>query len=108
LTLEKIKSKLKKNSAILIYFSSIGCSVCQILQYKIENSFNTIYPLITQYHLNIQKYKDVAIYFNVFSTPTILVFLDGKEFVRKNRNMSIHELILDLKRPYNLLFEETV
>ena len=105
MTLEKIKSELKVNTSVLIYFSGIGCSVCKDLQPKIKKSFTTTYPLITQYHLDIQKYKDIAIYFNVFSMPTILVFLDGKEFIRKSRNMSVHELILDLKRPYDLLFE---
>jgi thioredoxin-like negative regulator of GroEL len=95
---------IQDNKACLIYFSGENCGVCKALQPKIKDTFNKNYPLIKQYHLDIEEYKEFAISLNVFSMPTILVFLDGKEFIRKNRNMSVDGLIEDLKRPYRLLF----
>jgi thioredoxin-like negative regulator of GroEL len=95
---------IQDNQACLIYFSGKGCGVCKSLQPKIRNAFDEHYPLIKQYHLDIEEYKEFAISLSVFSMPTVLVFLDGKEFVRKSRNMSVEGLIQDLERPYNLLF----
>jgi hypothetical protein len=36
--------------------------------------------------------------------PTILVFIEGKEFIRKSRNIGIEELGDLIARPYTLLF----
>ncbi len=104
MTLEDAKSIIQKQPAVLLYFSGVGCGVCQVLQPKIKEAFDINYPLIKQYYLDIEKYKEIAISFGVFTMPTILVFLDGKEFVRKSRNMSVDGLVQDLKRPYDLFF----
>ena len=89
MTVEEINLIIKDKPAVLLYFSGVGCGVCQALQPKIKKAFTDNYPLIEQYYLDIQEYKDIAISFEVFTMPTILVFLDGKEFVRKSRNMSV-------------------
>ncbi len=95
---------ITKKEAVMVYFSGVGCGVCKVLQPKIKESFSQNYPLIEQYYLDIEEHKSLAISLSVFSIPTILVFLDGKEFMRKSRNMSVDGLIRDLKRPYNLFF----
>ncbi len=104
MTLDDCNLLIKNKPALLIYFSGVGCGVCASLQPKIKESFSHSYPLIEQYYLDIEEYKEIAVSFGVFSIPTILIFLDGKEFVRKSRNMSVVGLIEDLKRPYNLFF----
>ncbi|RLD02179.1 MAG: thioredoxin, partial [Chloroflexi bacterium] len=40
---------------------------------------------------------------DVFAIPTVLVFLDGKEFLRKSRHMSVDEVIREIKRPYDIM-----
>ncbi len=105
MTLDEFNSLIKKQPAVLIYFSGIGCSVCTSLQPKIKEAFTKHYPKIEQHYLDIQENNTIAVDVGVFSMPTILVFLDGKEFIRKSRNMSVDGLIQDLKRPYNLFFE---
>jgi thiol-disulfide isomerase/thioredoxin len=104
MTLEELKSIIKDKPAVLVYFSGIGCGVCQVLKPKIQKAFSDNYPLIQQYYLDIEEHKDIAVSYSVFTMPTILVFLDGKEFARKSRNMSVDGLIQDLKRPYDLFF----
>ncbi len=105
MTLEQCKQTISDEPAILIYFSGVGCGVCTALQPKIKKAFEENYPKIKQYYFDIEEYKEIAINFNVFSMPTVLVFLDGKEFVRKSRNMSVDGIINDLQRPYNLFIE---
>ncbi len=96
---------IKDDLAVMIYFSGQGCGVCKVLQPKIKQAFDKYYPLIKQYYFDIEEYKEFAISHNVFSMPTVLVFLDGKEFIRKSRNMSVDGIVNDLKRPYSLLME---
>ncbi|MBD3823578.1 MAG: thioredoxin, partial [Epsilonproteobacteria bacterium] len=42
-------------------------------------------------------------HFNVFAIPTILILLEGKEFFRKSRNMSVNEVIREIQRPYEIM-----
>jgi hypothetical protein len=42
---------------------------------------------------------------NVFVEPTILVFFEGKETIRKSRIVSIPDLSKAISRVYNLAFE---
>jgi len=100
-----LENIIQDNPAVLIYFSGKDCSVCSALQPKIKEVFENNYPLIKQYYLDIEEYKNLAISLNIFSIPTILVFFEGKEFVRKSRNMSVAGLVEDLKRPYSLFFQ---
>ena len=57
------------------------------------------------YEVKADIYKDIASSFSVFSIPTILVFLDSKEFFRKSRNISISAFIEEIRRPYSLFVE---
>ena len=78
MTVEEINLILKEEAAVLLYFSGVGCGVCQVLQPKIKKAFTDNYPLIEQYYLDIQEHKDIAISFGVFTMPTILVFFRWK------------------------------
>ncbi|MCK5110450.1 MAG: thioredoxin family protein [Arcobacteraceae bacterium] len=102
MTLAAVQNIIKENSAVLLYFSGENCGVCKALQPKIKASFDEYFPKIEQIYLNAKTNQDISINFNVFSVPTILVFLDGKEQLRKGRNISIPQFIEEVKRPYNL------
>ena len=47
----------------------------------------------------------VVIAIGVLSLPTMLVFMDGREFVREGRNVSLHHLTEQFKRPYAMMTE---
>ena len=47
----------------------------------------------------------ISAHFNVFAEPTVIVFFDGKETIRKSRNFGLQELEDAIKRPYQLIFE---
>ena len=50
--------------------------------------------------VDISVEEDIAPHFGVFAIPTVLVYLDGREFLRKSRHMSVDEVINEIKRPY--------
>ena len=53
---------------------------------------------------NSNQNLELASYFNIFSSPTILVFFEGKEFKRYGRNISLDIFNSELKRLYEMVF----
>jgi thioredoxin-like negative regulator of GroEL len=51
----------------------------------------------------VGEHADIAAAFGVFSIPTAIVFLDGREFARVSRNVSIPALVEQIRRPYEIM-----
>ena len=105
MNIEQLNKKIKSTPALLVYFSGTSCGVCKVLKPKITKAFNENYPKIKQIEINIEDNLELSRQFNIFATPSILIFFDGSEFVRKERNISVDGLIDQVKRPYSLFFE---
>jgi len=103
MNLEKIKEAIEKEDGILFYFWGDNCAVCDALKPKIISSFNENFPKIKQIFIDAKNNQDIAAYFSVFSIPTTIVFLAGKEFAREGRAMSIAVLVEKIKRPYGIM-----
>jgi len=102
-TLESLHTILREEPAVILYFSSPSCSVCQVLRPKLMQAIEATYPQIGRYHADISLTPEIAAEFQVFSAPTIILFLEGKEFIRKGRSVSIDGLLQEIKRPYELM-----
>ncbi|MCF6356620.1 MAG: thioredoxin family protein [Draconibacterium sp.] len=110
---EEIKSfeeflKLKDNEpALLAYFSTEVCNVCKVLKPKVAELIQSEFPKIKMAYIKSDKLPEVAAQNQVFAAPTILVFLDGREYIRKSRNIGIGELHQEIERPYSMMFSES-
>jgi len=103
LSLKIIKDEISNKTGVMLYFWGEHCNVCYALKPKLFEVFEKNFPLITPINIDTTKYPYIATYFNVFSIPTAIIFLDGKEFARVSRNVSIQTLIKQIKRPYEIL-----
>jgi len=103
-SLEEFNTAVNKNAAALIYFSHDECGVCQVLKPKVEEMMVEKYPKVKLFYANTVKRPEIAAQQSVFSVPTLLVYFDGKESVRKSRNLGVDELNGELSRPYELMF----
>jgi thioredoxin 1 len=92
--------------ALLIYFSTDYCHVCKTLRPKIESLIKEEFPLIKAVYVNSEKYPEIAGQHRVFTAPVILVFFEGRETIRKNRNIGLNELRQELQRPYSMFFSQ--
>jgi len=101
--INELNSKLKEEMAMVLYFSSPSCSVCHVLRPKLMQALEKTYPSIGRYHADIALTPEIAAEFQIFSAPTIIVFLEGREFIRKGRAVSIDGLLQEIKRPYELM-----
>lgn len=102
-TLEDIKKIIEQNLAVMIYFSAPSCSVCHALKPKLLEAIGENFKDFKIVSVDISIEQEIAANFSVFTIPTVLVFLDGKEFLRKSRNMSVDEVIKEIKRPYEMM-----
>jgi thioredoxin-like negative regulator of GroEL len=103
-TIDEFKNVIQNEEGALIYFSHQKCNVCKVLKPKIANLLSEHFPKIKMYYSDTELFPEVAAQNSIFTVPTILIFFDKKEFVRKSRNIGIAELRGELERPYNLMF----
>jgi len=103
LNIEEIELKIKNDLGVMIYFSGENCGVCHALRPKIKELFSIDFPLIEQVFLDANENIEIASSFSVFSVPTMILFLDGKEFLREGRNMSILQMSNKISRIYDIM-----
>ena len=102
-TIDNIEKSIKENIAIMVYFSAPTCNVCHALKPKLMEALDANFKEFMVESVDISVEEDIAPHFDVYAIPTVLVFLDGKEFLRKSRHMSVHEVISEIKRPYEIM-----
>ena len=102
--LKEIQSLIEEKPAVLLYFWGEHCNVCHALQPKLFAAMEEHFPKVERVSVNVGENADIAAHFRVFSIPTAILFLDGREFERVGRNVSIPALVEKIRRPYDLLF----
>ncbi|MDY0117493.1 MAG: thioredoxin family protein [Sulfurimonadaceae bacterium] len=102
-TINDIETIIQENQAVMLYFSAPTCNVCHALKPKLFEAMESNFEVFEKVSIDISEAQDVAAHFGVFTIPTIIVFLEGKEFFKKSRNMSIDEVVKEIKRPYEMM-----
>ena len=102
-TIENIEKSIKENLAVMVYFSAPTCNVCHALKPKLLEALDINFKEFKVESVDISVEEEIAPHFEVFAIPTVLIFLDGKEFLRKSRHMSVDEVIREIKRPYEIM-----
>ena len=101
--IEKIEETIKENLAVMVYFSAPTCNVCHSLKPKLLEAIDKNFEEFEIVSVDVSVEQETSAHFGVFAIPTVLVFLDGKEFLRKSRHMSVDEVIREVKRPYDIM-----
>ncbi|MCY1721356.1 thioredoxin family protein [Prolixibacteraceae bacterium Z1-6] len=96
----------EKEEAVLAYFSTDACNVCKVLKPKVETLIKTEFPKIKLAYIKSDVLPEVAAQNNVFTAPTVLIFFDGREYIRKSRAFGIEGLQQEIARPYSMIFED--
>lgn len=102
-TIENIEQTIKENIAVMVYFSAPTCNVCHALKPKLLEELDKNFSEFKVESVDISIEEDIAPHFGVYAIPTVLIFLDGKEFVRKSRHMSVDEVVGEIRRPYEIM-----
>ncbi len=104
LSFQEFEEVCKTEQIVLFYFSHHQCSVCKVLKPKLEAAVKEQYPEVKSYYIQTDVLPEVAAQNSVFTVPTVLIFVHGKESYRHSRSFSVDVVLNDLDRPYQLLF----
>jgi len=104
--LQEILNLIDTKDGVLLYFTGKNCNVCHALKPKIDELFQNEFPLIERVYLDAHENPEVSAHFSVFSIPTLIVFLGGREFAREGRALSLHQLSQKIARPYSIMTGE--
>ena len=104
-SIEEFRKVLDENEAVLAYFSTDACSVCKVLKPKVAHMISECFPQMKAVDIDSDKLPELAAQICIFTVPTVVVFFDGHETIRKSRVLGIDELKAEIQRPYSLLFE---
>ena len=96
---------LAEERALLFYFATDSCSVGEALDPKVRALLNEKFPEVWFVWVDMNLYPRVSANQNVFVEPTILFFVDGKEYLRMSRNIHLADLDVSIKRIYDLAFD---
>lgn len=93
-SVEMIDSFIAENQLAFLYLSRTNCSVCHGLLPQVQELFEA-YPEIKLGHINVDDVPEVAGKFSIFTIPVLLLFFEGKEYIREAR--IVHMDLLDEK-----------
>lgn len=101
---ESLQSLIEKEKAVIVYFYSDRCSPCISLRPKVIDMVKTAFQGVRLVFVNSEKVPEVAAAFSVFANPAIIVFIEGREYRRYSKYISINELGSDIERVYRMVF----
>ncbi len=104
MNIEEFYQLMRNTDAALVYLSTKECNVCKSLRPKIEGMIQGHFPRITFLYIDCDEEKELAAQLTVFAVPTILLFFDGRESIRKSRFLGVDELRQEIARIYDLMF----
>ncbi len=93
---------LRRHPAAAVYFSSPDCRVCQVLRPKVLALLGERFPLLALGVVDCVAAPEVAGQQTVLAVPSLIVYFDGHEVLRKVRNFTVGGLAEELERPYGL------
>lgn len=103
-SISRFNELVRSKPAMLTYLSTKECNVCKSLRPKIEKMITEQFSEMEFHYVDCDDEKELAAQLSVFTVPTILIFFDGRESIRKSRFVGVEELRSEISRIYEMMF----
>ncbi|WP_244535093.1 thioredoxin family protein [Gracilibacillus kekensis] len=90
---------IESNQLSFLYIAKNNCSVCHSLFPQIEEIMEH-YPTIVPGYVLIDELPGIAGRFSIFSAPVLILFIEGKEYLREARIVHLDQFQEKLDRLY--------
>lgn len=90
------------NRLCLFYIKAPDCGVCNVMLDKVERLADSI-TAVYSFYTDITEEPLIAGQFLVYSGPTVLLLMDGKEVYRASQFIDLEELKYNINRYIELL-----
>ena len=101
---EQIELEISNNEMVLLYFGNNTWGVSKDMKPKLE-AIAKEYPKVNILSIDVNKYKEIAAYYEVFTIPAIILYIEGKQFIKEARHISLKEFRNKIDRYYNMIFD---
>lgn len=98
-SVDTIQHFINEHPLSFIYISRTNCSVCHSLLPQVREVMAD-FPEIQLGSVNADDVEDVAGYFSIFTVPVLLLFVEGKEYVREARFVPIEPFKEKIEKIY--------
>ncbi|MDN8589210.1 thioredoxin family protein [Paenibacillus sp. 11B] len=100
-SIEMVDEFLQQNELVFLYVSRPECSVCHALLPKIRELLEA-YPMVYLGHVDANHVEEVASRFLIFTVPTMIMFVEQKEYIRADRFVRFDRLEEQLQQIYRM------
>ncbi|UTW65789.1 thioredoxin family protein [bacterium SCSIO 12643] len=104
MTPEELKEKIAQTPGLVLYFKNDMCSPCMALRPKVEELVQLQFPKMEFLIVDTVEQPLLSSAYNVYANPTILVFFEGREYIRKSKYIGTSELEQEIDRLYRMVF----
>ncbi len=104
MTPEELKEKVTEAPGLVLYFKNDMCSPCMALRPKVEELVQLQFPKMEFLIVDTVEQPLLSSAYNVYANPTILVFFEGREYIRKSKYIGTSELEQEINRLYRMVF----
>ena len=101
-SIKDIEQTIKDNRLCLFYIKAPDCGVCNVMLDKVEKIAD-VFPSLCSLYTDIIEEPLIASHFLVYSGPTVLLLMDGKEVYRASQFIDLEELKYNINRYIELL-----
>ena len=96
-TIQDIEQTIAENRVCLFYIKAPDCGVCNVMLDKVEKVTDD-FPSLCSFYTDIIEEPLIASHFLVYSGPTVLLLMDGKEAYRGSQFIDLEELRYNINR----------
>ena len=95
--LKDIEQIIADNRLCLFYIKAPDCGVCNVMLDKVVRLADQ-FPSLTSFYTDITEEPLIAGRYLVYSGPTVLLLMDGKEVYRGSKFIDLEELEYNINR----------
>ncbi|MBO0429023.1 thioredoxin family protein [Vagococcus fluvialis] len=96
-----LKENIASDELVFVYFGHPECSVCHGLKPQIKNKLAVFSEDIDFYEVNTFEIPEVAGEFSVMTVPVVILFVNGKEYLRQARFVPVQTLFEQVEKIVN-------
>ena len=95
--IKDIEQTIKDNRLCMFYIKAPDCGVCNVMLDKVEQLADS-FPSLCSFYTDITEEPLIAGRFLVYSGPTVLLLMEGREVYRRSQFINLEELKYNINR----------
>lgn len=99
---EALQNIINHQELCVVYFMGSACSACEVIKLKVETILAN-YPQVKGIEVNGKEHPEVAISYDVYALPLMILFVQGKESLREGKHLNLLDFERKLERYTKIL-----